>query len=453
MQAFFLSDEEMGKKDDDHKPALSGLSPGTWAPAHVQRRKLLKRLLIVIIGLLVVYVFIKNMPTDLPIRDHRRPVYHDPGSEIESTGRVNSRPPGRSSWQHEKSLKVHSAPPIVTEEARTYDGPVKFLNLGTSLHAIYNTRGGSFINKNVLFAAASLKSATVLLPMACQMAKERRSYVHFALMSRSELELEELRQVNGIDDSCQVIFHDARPDLSATSTDKRLQKCVSRAFYHINMFMHPQAVIVDGTDMEETYFAEGLRNHDSLKGTPVIELPHGGVRKLAWMTRLDSASLNAWNRVHTDIIIHAYPGVSGSLIRLLKSLSNADYTAFAIPNLIIELPQKIDPPTEKYLKSFQWPPPHVPNPGNVRQLSLRHRIPRHGVSEEESSMRFLESFWPSNPQNSHVLVLSPSAEVSRSYFHCKSDVLIEEKRYWNFLNIQGLRKCTDDPGRFKVHYT
>lgn len=63
------------------------------------------------------------------------------------------------------------------------------------------------MNKNVLFAAASLRSAAVLLPMACQMAAELRSYVHFALAGGSDIGLEELRAINGLDDSCQVIFH------------------------------------------------------------------------------------------------------------------------------------------------------------------------------------------------------------------------------------------------------
>jgi hypothetical protein len=53
-------------------------------------------------------------------------------------------------------------------------------------------------------------------------------------------------------------------------------------------------------------------------------------------------------------------------------------------------------------------------------LSLRHRIPRQKLTEEESSVRFLESFWPQKPEFSHVLVLSPNTEVSREFFHCKA---------------------------------
>src|SRR5689334_22538707 len=100
----------------------------------------------------------------------------------------------------------------------------------------------------------------------------------------------------------------------------------------------------------------------------------------------------AWNKISVDILIHASQGASGSLIRLLKSLSAADFTASSVPHLTIELPHQVDPPTAAYLQTFQWPPSHVPNPSHTRQLSLRHRIPQHGADEEESSARFLESF-------------------------------------------------------------
>jgi hypothetical protein len=66
------------------------------------------------------------------------------------------------------------------------------------------------VNKNILFAAANLKSAALLLPMACQMGNELRNYVHFALVGGSGIDIDDLRAVNGIDESCQVIFHGMR---------------------------------------------------------------------------------------------------------------------------------------------------------------------------------------------------------------------------------------------------
>lgn len=176
-------------------------------------------------------------------------------------------------------------------------------------------------------------------------------------------------------------------------------------------------------------------------GIPVIDLPQDSQKHVAYMTKLDSSSLKgkwrcvrrigvcyteqtsaAWNKFHVDILVQASPGASGSLIRLLKSLSAADYTSCAVPHLTIELAHDVDVPTREFLRSFQWPPAHVPNPTNVQQLSLRHRIAQWSLNEEDSSIRFLESFWPANPQDSHVLVLSPQTELSPQFYHCKSRI-------------------------------
>lgn len=132
----------------------------------------------------------------------------------------------------------------------------------------------------------------------------------------------------------------------------------------------------------------------------------------------------AWNKQHIDILICANTGGSGSLIRLLRSLSMADYSSSSVPHVTIELPHDIDPPTKHFLESFEWPPVHAHGPPNAHYLSLRHRIPLHRVSEEESASRFLESFWPANPKDSHVLVLSPNVELSPQFFHCKVAVFL-----------------------------
>jgi len=58
---------------------------------------------------------------------------------------------------------------------------------------------------------------------------------------------------------------------------------------------------------------------------------------------------------------------------------------------------------------------------------LRHRVPQYGLSPEESSVRFLESFWPANPDKSHVLVLSPQAELSPLYFYYLKYAILEYK--------------------------
>lgn len=191
--------------------------------------------------------------------------------------------------------------------------------------------------------------------------------------------------------------------------------------------MHPQAVIVDSSAAEDTLFLWSIREEAATLGIAkaVIELPEQAEERLAWITKLDASALSAWNRVSVDILIHAHTDASGSLIRLLKSLAMADFTSCAVPHLTIELPESIDPPTTEFLRQFQWPPQGARNPSSTNKVTLRHRISRRGVTEEESSVRFLESFWPVNPTYSHVLVLSPQVELSPTFFHYLKLTLLE----------------------------
>ncbi|KAJ4414477.1 hypothetical protein N0V85_003128 [Neurospora sp. IMI 360204] len=432
MANLFMTNEELGKKDDDHKrtkiPPVRSLQ---WNAARIPPRKTLKRLAIALTVAIFVYLFIHNIPTDNPIRDHRHPVYHPvPAQRPSNAPGVPKLNPDRPWKPPTKPETVKQKPKPVPEvdlkpvSEAGYNGPITFPNLAVSLQAIYETQGTSPTNKNILFVASSLKSAAKLLPMACQMGTELRNYVHFALMGRSDIDIEELQTINGIDQSCQIIFHDARLDKSTESTKTRLSKGISRAFHHIQTYMHPQAVLVDASGEEEEYFLLAARAQASEEGFPLIELPEGAQKRLAWMTKLDSASLAAWNKVNVEILVYASLGTSGSLIRLLKSLSAADFTACAVPHLTIELSHDIDAATTQFLQNFQWPPSRAYNPTHVRQLTLRHRIPRNSLTEEESSVRFLESFWPAN-QHSHVLVLSPNTELSPRFYHYLKYALLE----------------------------
>lgn len=419
-QRFLLNDEERGKKDDDHKPSTlnRGLRNPGWYPNRVPQRRSLKRVAVVIVVAALVFLFIYNIPTDLgPVRT-ARPNY----------GAGTRKPAGSYATSSSAAAENNGSP------VATYTGPPKFLELASSLHAIAGTRGGMLINKNVLFATSSLKSAAILLPIACQMGRETRNYVHFALMSRSEIDIEELRSINGIDESCQIIFHDARAEKAAIMSDDRMEYAVFRAFHHIFMWMHPQAIIIDGSGWEEYFLTKAATTHVKATGNTLIELPYA-VHDLLWLTKLDSRSLRgmcfrinvcnnvlnstAWNQNHVDILIQAVPGTTGSLIRLLRSLSAADFLSNSIPHLTIELPTDVDAATKSFLAGFQWPPSHVSDAAGANYLSLRHRIPRQRLAEEEASTRFLESFWPVDPKTSHVLVLSPQVELTPNFFHCK----------------------------------
>ncbi|KAK8127481.1 hypothetical protein PG984_008589 [Apiospora sp. TS-2023a] len=413
MRGFFLNDDELGKKDDDHKhPSRNGgLRQQTWAPARVPPRRFLKRIFLVFGAALLTYLFIHNIPTDIGPRQSLRPSY---GKTAPPGYPVRGRPPPSTSPKE----TIEDEDSSVTElPQRTYNAPPKFLELAGTLRAIGTTRGSLVVNRNVLFAASSLKSAAAILPVACQMGLELRNYVHFALMSRSEISTEDLLKLNGIDEDCHLIIHDARPEHAQISTDDRMESSVFRAFHHITTYMHPQAIFIDASDQEERFFRLGARAQAKATGNTLIELPVDSAKDLMWLTKLDSAALHMWDKIHIDILVHAMPGASGSLIRLLRSLGRADFAAGPIPHLTIELPHDIDPPTKRYLETFKWPPAHVYNPNNARYLSLRHRIPHQRMTEEESSIRFLESFWPADPHTSHILVLSPQVELSPQFFH------------------------------------
>ncbi|KAK4227859.1 hypothetical protein QBC38DRAFT_476745 [Podospora fimiseda] len=426
MGFFARDDDGLVKKDDDHRTGKVPPNRATWSAAtRGPRSKTLKRLAIAFGVGIFIYLFIQNLPTDVPIRDRRHPTYHSLETQPITATRPGPATKLKPYRKPERPKETKPDSPKTPTAPHDYDGPIMFRKLAHTLQAISSTHGSSPINKNVLFAAASLKSASLLLPMACDMGIEARSYVHFALMGGSDIDIKALRSVNGVDESCQIIFHDARPDYAATSTTSRLGLASSRALYHINNYMHPQTILIDVSGEEEDFFLGSIRKQAPKSGIPIIELPENAHSRLGWITKLDSSSLAAWDKISVDILIHASPGTSGSLTRLLKSLSAADFSAGATPHLTIELPHDVDAGTTEFLKGFHWPPTRALNPTHTRQLTLRHRIPITRLSEEESSVRFLESFWPANPQYSHILVLSPQTQLSRSFFHYLKYVLLE----------------------------
>lgn len=408
-------DEELGKRDDDFRPKRS---PSFHNGFNVLRwRK--RRLFSLIAGIALVYLFFANPPADLRRVDGRQ--YGQPAAAAPyvapprySTSEPTGAPP-----------RTPLDPDDDESDKQYYDGPIKYYRLASSLHAIGRSMGQRNNNRNVLFAASSLKSVANLIPMACDMARWNRNYVHLALFGRDPLSMEQVLEINGVSsDDCPVLFHDARGDYGEYSTNLRLEGSVAGAMRHINEYMHPQAIITDDSAIEDEPFTRAMRSKGKQYGRPVIEIPAGGYETFLWMTRLDSGSLSSWFKPQIDILIHAPKESSGGLIRLLKSLEDADYEGLRPPRLTVELPNSIDRFAGNYLRDLDWPPGDDQSPMSPNTLTLRHRIPVNHASSEQSSLRFLESFFPTSPDN-HVFLLSPQAEISPQYLHYLHYVILE----------------------------
>ena len=215
-----------------------------------------------------------------------------------------------------------------------YDGDIMFYMLPKSLNGIARTYGHRPSNQNVLFAASSLKSVAVLIPLACDMAKHVKNYVHLTVMGRSDLSIQEILEINGVDKAqCKIFWHDARPDYAAYSTETRAEASVSNALMHFKMFMHPQAIITDGLIEEDGFFVRALKRKSMEYNIPLIELPANKAERLAWLTRLEARALAAWHNPTIDVLIQVQPDSTGSLIRLLTSLHAADFAGLTLPRL------------------------------------------------------------------------------------------------------------------------
>lgn len=193
-----MGDEELGKKDDDHKPRSDREhrwhSKTRWRPSRPRRWA------IGLIVLYLTYLFFKNMPTDLtPVRD--RPAFTNPNQwshPATSPAIPEQGPPPRDDTAPDNTEDLY------------YDGEVKFYNLAASLKRFQKTgtRNGRPVNHAVLFAGASLGGVSDLLPLACQMARQRTNTVHLVLMGRDDVSIEGIQRVNGIDkEGCPLHWH------------------------------------------------------------------------------------------------------------------------------------------------------------------------------------------------------------------------------------------------------
>lgn len=278
------SDEELAKKDDDLNLNRPNRQYSWPAATNIPRRRLVARLAIYTFLLLMLVLALAHFFTS-PSRGGSVPSYTNRQS---SDGDL---PGFKAPWPPDNRAPAGGKPGASGDGADAYTGPIKLPQLGDSLRAIGGTNGGQPKNRNVLFAAASLGSASSILPLACQMAMQRRNYVHFAFMGRSGISMEDLLKINGIDEACQLILHDARPDYAAASPDQRMSIAVARAMHHVNNYMHPQAMFIDATPKEESYFLSGFRDQARSMKSAIVELPERAPTRLSWISKLDSAAL------------------------------------------------------------------------------------------------------------------------------------------------------------------
>jgi hypothetical protein len=410
-KAMLPGDEELGKKDDDHKflPARrSGWS--IWNHTFRWRRR---RVLLAVAGLCLVYVLLSS-------------------SGAGGGGHLRTPTPGFDpSQNYDDGLEPTGPPPgthaLGDTKPHTFDGRIRFYRLARSLRrSAAPTNGYERTNRNVLFAMSSLKSAATLLPMICEMATWSRNHVHAVFMGREDISLDSLLEINGVDqEKCSAVWHDARPDFMEYSSDARAQSAVIGAMSHIHSMLHPQVAIMDDSLSEDAVFVAGIRNKTDLLGVPVIEIPKNRWESFMWITRLDAGSLRSWHSPTVDIMIQV-PSESSSVLRLLKSIKNADYSGLKPPRLILELPAHLDESVKRHVDNLKWPP-HSDHPLAPSGLVIKRRIMSHRATQEDAATRFLELFYPISNANSHVLLLSPEAQLSPLYYHYIMYALLEHK--------------------------
>lgn len=146
--------------------------------------------------LLFLYVFVKNIPTDLGPSPRSTPNVPDVQGGKLQTG----------SWYPPTQKPKRPTTPSEAEE-HYHDGPIKFYMLASSLHGVARLGGQHELNKNVLFAASNLKSVSEIIPLACEMARWERNDVHFAIMGRDNMDVAEIRKINGVEEDCNIHWH------------------------------------------------------------------------------------------------------------------------------------------------------------------------------------------------------------------------------------------------------
>lgn len=197
---FWANDEELAKKNDDLSSPRNVRRNSQWQGAvRTPRRSSVFRLVLFLCAAFVV-VFILS----------RR---FGPSSHGRTLPLNTNLPPPNNAAPNANPKTVPANPnedPVV-DPNKGPTHPPRFLELPQTLHKLAGMQGKQAKNRNVLFAAASLKSASTLLPIACQMAQQKKNFVHFTFIGRDTISMQGLLKMNGLLDQCPMILHGTDP--------------------------------------------------------------------------------------------------------------------------------------------------------------------------------------------------------------------------------------------------
>ena len=142
----FTGDDEMGKKDDDHKPGRKSSLRAVWQQrriSHGPHKRMLKRAALGTFALIVVYIFFKSMPTHLPNPNIRSHLGQSPQNAPQENGSKPPVPANQGSMPnagHEETTAV---------SPHYFNGPIQFYQLASTLHAV-RAKDRELTNRNVV---------------------------------------------------------------------------------------------------------------------------------------------------------------------------------------------------------------------------------------------------------------------------------------------------------------
>ena len=219
LPTLFGDDEELGKKDDDYRTGHDDVVLSdvfqlpTWKAGPRTRRRRAQVLGGVAVLLILVLLWARSGHSSNDHHPRPKPRTRQPPPVIDLDDlHPAARPNTQTMPPPPRNRRPPKGPPPEPEvrdgrELQYYNGPLTWHALPQSLRGANRGMTGRLQGRNVLFAAANLQSLGRLAPMACEMARWHRSVVHIAVMGRHDMKISELKEINGIDESCEVLWH------------------------------------------------------------------------------------------------------------------------------------------------------------------------------------------------------------------------------------------------------